>query len=49
MFGMEDVGGRCGSRRIGAFIRCRTWGGGGRCNVVEVAAREHGTSNRGEA
>ncbi len=46
---VEDVGGRCGSGRVGAFVRCGARECGGRRDVVVVAAREHGASNRGEA
>ena len=49
VFVMEDVGGCCGSGGVSAFIRCRAWTAGGRRGVVVVAAREHWTSNGGEA
>lgn len=49
VFLMEDKGGRCGSGGVGAFIRRRAWSRRGRRHVVPVAAREYGTSNRGEA
>lgn len=49
VLGAENVGGRCGPGGVGAFIRCWARSGGGRRDVVVVAAREYGTSNRGEA
>ena len=49
VFVVEDVGRGSGSGGVGAFVRCRARNGGGRRDVVPVAAREHWTSNRGEA
>ena len=49
VFFVKDEGRRCGAGGIGTFIRCRTWSGGGRRDVLVVAAREYRTSNRGEA
>lgn len=49
VFVVEDVGRGSGSGGVGAFVRCRARNGGGRRDVVPVAAREHRTSNRGEA
>ena len=49
MFVVEDVGGRCGSGRVGAFVRCGVRVGGGRRDVVPIAARKYRTRNRGKA
>ena len=49
VFVVEDVGGRCGSGGIGAFVRCRSRFRRGVGDVVKVAAREYGTSDGGEA
>ena len=49
VFVVEDVGRGSGSGGVRAFVRCRARNGGGRRDVVPVAAREHWTSNRGEA
>ena len=49
VFIVENVGGRCGSGGVGAFIRCGAWLGGGRRDVVPVAARKYRTRNRGKA
>lgn len=49
VFVVEDVGGCCRSSGVGTFIGRRAWADGGRCDVIPIAAREYGTSNRGEA
>ena len=46
----EDESGRSRSGRVGALVRrWGRFGGGGRREVVEIGAREHGTSDRSEA